>query len=221
MSNREKTIAYILKYIKKITNSEENVSIYKNLFSNMTDDDFSKYIDDLESERKFLTIISPNFGKSKLSVENNLAIAEELGHDFFERLWIEANNGSPTYLTPIKYIVVDLPLRRASQLLIKKIRVPNDNRVIDSLTGQPTGDSKGAKITYPELQVCAAMGLDATMIELMKYRGGDNKGIAALNGMINKYGNANLSTLKQYSSGVESTKTLKTFLTAMHLRNTL
>ena len=133
----------------------------------------------------------------------------------------EGKGDVPTHLTPIEYLVVDLPLRRASQLLIKKIKVPDHSNVIDALTGQPTGESKGATLSHPELQVCAAMGLEDSMVELMKYRGGDNKGIVALNGMLSKYGTANLKTLSNYASGVESTKTLKTFLTCMHLKSTL
>ena len=98
---------------------------------------------------------------------------------------------------------------------------PDHNKSIDAVSGQVTGESKGAKISYPELQICAAMGMDNSMIELMKYRGGDAKGGMALNAMLNKYGAANLNTLSNYASGVGSTNTLKTFLTAAHLKSTL
>lgn len=218
---RSEAQTFILKYISKITRSEENVEIYKKLFAAMSDEDFDVFMNDLESGKKFLVLIMPNFSKVSIDVENNLAVAKELGHDFFQKVWIEGKEDTPTYLTPIPYMVVDLPVRRASQLLIKKISVPKHNKVIDSLTGQPTGESKGAKISYPELQVAAAMGLDNCMIELMKYRGGDAKGGAALNGMISRHGRANLKTLSQFSSGVESTNTLRTFLNSAHLRSTL
>lgn len=213
--------SYILKYIDKIAPGGQNKAIYENLFSNMTDKQFDEFIDDLETGKKFLPIIFPNFGDVKVTVENNLKVAKEIGHKFFEKLWIEGDGDTPTYLTPIEYLVVDLPLRRASQLLIKKISVPDHSKVIDALTGQPTGESKGAKISYPELQVAAAMGLESSMVELLKYRGGDAKGGAAFNAMLSKFGTANIQTLSQYASGVESTKTLKTFLTALHLRSSL
>lgn len=219
--NKKAAQDYILKYLQKITRSDENVRIYEKIFAAMTDKDFDKFITDLESGEKFLVVIVPNFGKSTIDVENNLNIAKELKHEFFQKVWIEGQGDTPTYLTPIPYMVVDLPVRRASQLLIKKISVPKHNKVIDSLTGQPTGESKGAKISYPELQVAAAMGLENCMIELMKYRGGDARGGAALNGMISRYGRANLRTLSQFASGVESTFTLKTFLTSAHLSSTL
>jgi len=219
--NRAATESFILKYIDKLAPGGENVELYKKLFSSMTDKDFEQFISDLETGKQILTVVAPNFNKIKLSVENNLKIAEELGYNFFQKIWFGAKDGVPAYLSPIEYLVIDLPLRRASQMLIKKISVPEHNKVIDALTGQPTGASKGARISYPELQVCAAMGLENSMVELMKYRGGDAKGGAALNGMISKYGKANQSVLAQYASGVESTKSLKTFLTAIHLKSTL
>jgi hypothetical protein len=219
--NRKKTELFIYEYIEKLLPNSGNLNIYKKLFASMSDEQFDSFMKDLESGKQILSIIAPNLSEFKLSTERNLAIADELGHNFFEHIWIEGKDDMPTYLTPITYMVVDLPLRRASQILIKKIRVPDDMRTVDTLTGQPTGESKGAKISYPELQVCAAMGLENTMVELMKYRGGDNKGNVAYNAMISKYGTANLKTLSNYTSGVESTKTLKTFLTCMHISTIL
>lgn len=221
MTNRAKAQACIIEYVGKVTPGTENSAIYAKIFETMSDKDFDNFMADLSSGKKMLAVILPNFAKNGVTIEHNLKIADELGHKFFQRLWIEGKDETPTYLTPNEYLVVDLPVRRASQLLTKKISVPKHNRVIDSLTGQPTGESKGAKISYPELQVCAAMGLENSMVELMKYRGGDARGHAALNGLISKYGTASQSTLSNYASGVESTVTIKTFLLSAHLKSTL
>ncbi len=221
MANRKAAEDFIIKYIKKIVPNSNNVESYKKLFASMNDKEFHQFMNDLETQHKFLPIIVPNFAKTGLNVENNLAIGKELGYNFFQKLWIEGKEGIPTYLTPIEYLVLDLPIRRASQMLVKKISVPPDNKTVDSMTGQPTGESKGAKMSYPELQICAAMGLKNSMVELMKYRGGDIKGNAALNNIVSKFGSANQKTLSNFASGVESTKTLKTYLTAAHLKNTL
>lgn len=219
--NRLGAVQFILKYIEKIAPNSGNKKIYEEFFARMSDKEFESFMSDIRDGKRILCIIVPNFKQSALSVENNLKIGQELGHDFFQRLWIEGKEDMPTHLTPEKYMVLDMPLRRASQLLIKKISVPSHNKVVDALTGQPTGESKGARISYPELQVSAAMGLEKSMVELMKYRGGDNRGGAAFTGMVSRLGTANLSALNQFSSGVESTHTLKTFLTAAHLKSTL
>jgi hypothetical protein len=221
MANRKAFENYVLKYVERIAPRSSNVKLLTNIYRSMSDAEFESYVANLEAEREFICMTIPNFIDAGVSVTNNLAIAEEIGHEFFEQIWIEGQEDEPTHLTPIPYMVVDFPLKRASQLLTKKISVPENNKIVDTLSGQPTGDSKGAKISYPELQVSAAMGLDATMTELMKYRGGDNKGMNAYNAMLSKLGTASMDKLSNYASGVESTKTLKTFLTAAMLRTTL
>ncbi len=218
--SRKAAESFIIRSINKLTPGSDNSSIYKDKFSKMSDKEFDTFISKLESGEAFLPIIEPNFHGS-VTVENNLKLAEELGHNFFEKIWMGATKDRPAYLTPIEYLVVDLPVRRASQTIVKKISVPDDNKVIDNVTAQPTGDSKGAKISYPELQVAAAMGLDNAMVELMKYRGGDINGRRAYEALISKTGTASQKVLDGYSSGVESTKSLKTFLTSMMLQNTL
>lgn len=220
-ANRGKTEAFILKWIGEMIPGPENQNIYKRLFASMSDKDFDLYMKDLESGKRTLAIYSPNLSKTSLKLERNLAIAKKLGHNFFERIWIGAKGNTPAYLTPIPYMVIDLPLRRASQMLIKKLAVADNNKSIDNLTGQLSSATKGCKVSLPELQVLSAMGCDSILTELIKYRGGDAKGLAAMNSMISRYGTANLKTLSGYSGGVESVRTFRTFLTAMHLKNEL
>ena len=218
MSNRKKATEYILDWVNKFSPGNKNVEVYKNFFSKMNDDEFHQFIQDLKSGNKFLVYISPNFDDHPLTIENNLKMADELGYNFFQKIWMGETETTPSYLTPVEYMVVKLPIRRPSQLLIKKIKVPEHNKTVDMLTKQPTGESKGSRISFPELRQLAAMGLDNCITEMIKYRGGDQRGYAALNGMISKYGKANLKVLSNYASGVESTQTLKSFLTAMMLR---
>jgi hypothetical protein len=221
MANRPAAEAFILHWLDQLAPGNSNVGVYRELFKGMDDAAFETFIRDLETGKRFLVFISPNFTAQPLTLENNLRIAKALGHEFFQQLWIGQKGDSPAYLTPVKYLVLDLPLRRASQLLIKKIRVPEHTKTVDLLTQQPTGDSRGSRVSYPELQVLAAMGLDDAIVELIKYRGGDRRGYAAYSGMLSKYGTANMKTLANYADGVASTRTLRTFLQAMHLKNTL
>lgn len=219
--NRAAAEAFIIENIKAILPNCSDVERYQAYFKSLNDAEFGQYIDDLKTGKKFLTITAPNFGSENLSLERNFALADKLGHDFFHRLWVKGEEGMPSYLTPVKYLVVSLPFRIPSQRLDKKKSIPVSQRVTNALTGQPTGDSKGASISYPEIRVCAAMGLDNSLVELLKYRGGDQRGYAAFNASLIRTGRASQDALKYFASGVESTARLKTFLTACHLGNTL
>lgn len=219
--NRAAMTAYILQSLEDILPGNTDVERYKSFLEGMSDKAFEAYAEDLKSGRKFLTLTAPNFAKPALDENRNLKLAKKFGVKFFNKLWVEGEPGMPTYLTSVEYLVVKLPMRIASQRLAKKQSIPKTQRNINALTGQPTGDSKGASISYPELRVCMAMGLENTMVELMKYRGGDQRGGAALNASLIRTGEASLNVLKNFASGVQSTATLRTYLNAAHLQNTL
>lgn len=221
--NRAAATAYLLKMIEKIVPGGENRKILEESLAKLNEKEFSALMDDYASGKDRMVVYLPNLSKTaKVSVENNLKIAEELGHDFFQQLEVHSPvKGEGSYLTPNKFMVIPLPARRQAQLLYKKLSVPEHSKSIDQLTGQAAGASRSARISFPELQILKGSGLDDPILELMKYRGGDIKGFDAMNKIIAQHGTASMASLEQYSSGVESTRTLNTFLRAMHLHSTL
>lgn len=221
MGNRKAAEEEVYKYIEKILPGSENVALYQAAFKKMSDAQFEAFIVGLEDDSHILSIISPNLAGPKLDLKRNMAVAKELGHDFFQRLWLTDSDTGTVYLTPLKYLVMDLPLRRQVQLLVKKSSIPEDNKHIDELTGQPTGASKGSKVSFPELQVLYAQGLEQTIVELMKYRAGDAEGFNAMNRSIMETGGASLEALAKTPTRVKSVVTLATLLKGMHLSNTL
>jgi hypothetical protein len=213
---RQAAESFIIKYIERLMPGSDNTRIYTELFHSMDDQAFDDFMQKLGRGEQRLAIIAPNFAEHKLTVQNNLKIAEELGHKFFERLWIKPADGQPAYLSPMEYLVVDLPLRRQAQLLVKKISIPEDNQSVDDLTGQPSGKSDSAKISYPETQVLTALKLDYTLKEFLQIRGGDTQYFNAMNDSFSKTGGASQEALKHLAGGVRSTQTLRTILNAMH-----
>ena len=213
---------FIIKYIGKIVTGDQNVNLYREMFKRMNDKDFDQFMMDLRDGKKHLTIIIPNGMKEiKTDLQNNMKIAKELGFEFYQRLQITGSKTMPDYITPNKYLVVKLPVKRASQLLSKKISIPKDNKSRDLLTGQVTGDSRAAKLTNPEVQILLGLGLESSIKELMKFRGGDLGAGTALNNDLMRYGRGSQANSANMSTGVVSTKTLKQFFQAMHIRSTL
>lgn len=220
--NRKEAEKIIIDMVEAILPGGGNKEVYENFFAKMSDKDFDSWMEDLNSGRERPFIYVPNLGKVKISTERNFAIAKKIGHNFFERIWIdEKDPNRPKYLTNVPYIVLELPVRRQSQLLVKKISVPENNKSIDQISGQAAGESRSARISYPELQFLMGMNLPNSLLEFMKFRGGDKGGFNAMNRTISADGTVTLRSINHLSTGVESTKTLSAYLTAMHLRNTL
>lgn len=221
MGNRKAATAEAVKWLEELLPGSGNAELYRKQLDALSDEAFDAFMTQLESGEACVSLTAPNLSKHKLTIENNLRVSKLLGHDFFQRLWLTDPNTNTLYLTPVKYMVVDLPLRRQQQMLVEKMSIPEDNSHIDELTGQPAGVSASSRISFPELQVLYAQGLDQSIEELIKFRGGDLKAFQAMNRMIVETGGASLNSIKRVPTRVRSTETLSTILKAMHLDNTL
>ena len=217
MKNRKKTESLIINYIDKIAPGGDNKKLYQGFFKSMSDKKFDKFMHNLKDGKYTLQVIVPNTSNIKLDIERNFKLGKELGYDFFQHLIVENDRGMAPYKTPIKYGVISLPLRRAAQLLTKKISIPHGN-TIDLSTGQVTNSAKGSKLTPPELQVLSGMSMDKSLAELMKIRGGDLGARNALSTLLYKQGSASQKVVEQYATGVESTKTLATLFKSSHIK---
>lgn len=222
MNPREKATKNIIKWIEEIYPKGGNKEIYEQFFGAMSDRQFREYMQKLSSGEETLFLIAPNFDNTKsISVERNLKVAEKVGHNFFEKLWLTDPSTGTTYQTPVPYMVIDLPLRRQAQTLNKKISIPENNDHVDDIyTGQPSGPSKGAKLSYPELQTLYAQGLEKTIEEVIRFRGGDEDGFRQMNQQMVTTGTSQIDSI-QSKTRVKSTETLSTLLKAAHIDNTV
>ena len=221
MSNRKASEKFILEYIHKLDNTGFNKDIYTRQFKKMSDDEFNNLMEALQNEEFILPIFAPNVNKIKLTTKNSIAVARELGHEFFEKLRLTDPSTKDTYLTTIPYLVIDLAVRRQAQLLSKKIKIPEDNKTIDSLTDQATGPSKGASLSFPELQLLVGMEMNKTIEELIKVRGGDTKAFNHFTQSVIKTGSGSIDNVRKLESRAKSIETLSILLKGMHLDNNL
>jgi hypothetical protein len=213
--------AQILADIEEILPGSDNPKYYQALFAGMDDQTFDQFMLKLESGEMTLSIIAPNFAKAQLEVSRNFATARKWGHAPLERVWMDDGDGTPPYLSNDPYPIMEVTVRRQAQLQAKKMSVAEDAKSVDDFTGQPTGRSKGAKISFPELQLLAAQGLDDSILELIKWRGGDTKGYNAFVDALSGGGGVSLSAIANMAGGVVSTQTLKTLLLCMHVSSTI
>jgi len=215
---RKKAQDTLLKYIGKITGGGFNVEKYTELFTSMSDAEFTKFMQGLKDKTITLCVIASHDGSADISIENNFKIAKELGVEFFQRLSIKDQTTGERYMTPNRYLVYRLPIRKTAQLLTKGLRIPKNTRKVNMVTGQVTGPSRASMITMPETQLLLGMGLDKTVLELVKYRGGDLGAKNATANLLYKNGRIDAATLEQYSTGVVSSETLKNYFLGAHIR---
>jgi len=218
--NRKKVEEYILTWIKKITKDDSNVNLYKELFKSMSNEKFDKFMEELKNGRILQIIVPPDSKVDKnINVKNNMKLGKELGISFYQKLTY--GPGGPyknKVQTPVKFVVVDSTFRRLRQTVEKGVTVSKNVKHVDMLTGQVVGDSQASKITLPELQLLNGMGVKDVMVEFLKFRGGDLGANRAMNNYLMRYGSASMNVLKSYADGVVSTKTLKAYFNAIHLK---
>ena len=169
-----------------------------------------------------ITLIVPNLDKQhRLNITRNLKLAEKMGHDFFEQVWLTNPTTGQTTLSNRRYLCMDLPVRRQAQTLDTKISVADDDTQVDDFTGQVTGDSKGSSISYPEVQMLDAQGLQNTLNELLRVRGGDNEAWRLMKNNLIKYGSFSQEELATLDSRAKVNDAFARILEGMHIRNNL
>jgi len=221
MSKRQAVTKLCLEIIAKMLPNGDNLKLYQKKFEDMDDKQFDAFMADLKAKNTRLVVVMPNGSKEKVDVGRNFEIARSLGREPFEQVWVPATQGTRKYLTPIPYLVMPMPVRRQAQMVSKKISLPEDVNSVDHVTGQPTGKSKGAKVSAPEVKVLASMGLDKTLNELMSIRAGDAGGYRALSTFIERTGYASIEQIEPYRTGVKATQAMSHYLKAAHLSNNL
>lgn len=209
-------------FISKFLPGSANDQVYIDMFAGMNDKEFEEWIKALETDIEIMALYAPNLQEYTLNMNRNYEIADELEYDLFQHVILTDPQTGQTYRTANKHLVGIVPFRRQVQMLVKKASIPSSNHIIDQRTGQPTGDSKGARLSAPELQVNASKGLHDMIREMIKCRGGDEQAYLAMNRSILETGEASInSIMTEFDSTVKSNKTLSVYLKAQHLNNNL
>lgn len=169
---RKQAEAYIYKVMNTLDPTGKNTTRYKNMFAKMSDKEFHTYMTNIKEKKDVLVLYSANM-TDKLKMDNLLASARELGIELCQRIRMYDAPTDTYYYTANKYLVLQMPVRRFSQFIDHKLSVAESDKRIDMLTGQVVKPDKAGSISQVEIQALHARGLDTTILELIKYRGGD------------------------------------------------
>jgi hypothetical protein len=183
---------YLIKYYKKIESSGKNAIKMQAFFDSMTDTDFDEWMKSLKNHDEVLSLEVPALNV-KVSMDNLLGVAKELKVELFSRLKLWDAPTQSYYLTPKKYCILTLPIRRMSQFVDHKLAVPESDSKIDHLTGQVMKPDQANSISQIEVQSLYARGLKSTILELIKYRGGDVSAFAEYKRELEEQGNTTIA----------------------------
>ena len=187
--------------INDIDPSGTNRKLMETFFAGMSDAQFHAYVQAIKEKRDYIPIVMENLNGIRITMRNNLEVAKRWGVEFYQQIWTTDAVTGRTYLTPLKYPVLHLMLRRQIQSL-------------------ETSASKRSSISFPEILVLFSRGYDKSILEFIKLRGGDLKMMAEAERMIRETGGVSLDSLSDnMRTRVKSTLTLSTLLKGAHLDN--
>ena len=219
-NNRRKQIEEkILSTMKIIEPGLTNYNRYEKMFKEMSDDQFDRFMNDLKDGKIKLTLLTPNL-KVFIKQEDLLNAADSLGLELFERLRFKDKATGKYFLTPNKYLITKLPVRRTRQFLMHKLSIAENDKRIDALTGQVTSDDKASSISYPEAQLMYARGLNNCITEFMKVRGGDIHAFATFKQQLEETGSIRMNSLDD-NTLPRSAVVLSAVLKSMYFDNNL
>lgn len=217
-SYRKKTEEFILEKLAPLDKSGVTIKRYKEMFSKMSDTEFDQFMSDLESGEEVLYVYFANM-KDKISIAEMRDYAKSLGVELFERLRMWDEPTQSYYLTPHKYCILQLPVRRMSQFVDHKMSIPEGDSKIDILSGQVIKPDKGAGISQVEIQALYARNLPSIITEMLKYRGGDVVALAEFKRELEEQGRTTIG--RDTGSVSRSVVTVNNLLIGMHIESNI
>jgi len=153
-----------------------NTERYKNLFSSMSDAQFTKYINKLlsDEDNNFTFDVTPFDEKADLKLKNIKKAADYLKIPLDEYIYLPFvnPNGKPVRSkepTPVGYV----PTKRLEQILSKKNAYSFDITERNAKTGQVTGHDKNGRVSDMENYALMVIGAENALKEFMGARADD------------------------------------------------
>lgn len=216
MYNREKTEEFILGIVKKVHLPTYN--LIKETFEEMNDTQFKSLMSDIKAGRDKISFVVDHDDKLP-TIKKMISILNSLGCNPIQKITTHSLEFGE-YTSPIPTTLMILPCRRPIQSLDKKISIATGDKK-DPLTGAVTGESKSSKLTIPEIQVLGGYGSQAMIKEFLNDRGGDLGAGRAFDSLLYQNGKVSFKETDIYATGATSTKTLKAYWTASHIKSSL
>lgn len=184
-SKRREAEKLLYDVMDQVDKTGANTEYYKNMFNNMTDDQFLTFM-----SRRLPIRFHHELFKIEPKMHEIFAAFKALGKPLLEKVkqpYLYINkDGVP--VETYECLVVYIHLKRMKQMIAKKnsTAIDIDNR--DMKTGLLLGDDKGGKESDREFESLVIMGLDYTVDEFSRIRADAMKSKAEAYSIINSKG---------------------------------
>lgn len=221
IKNRKKATDVCVSLVSELYPGTENGELTRRMLDGFSDEEFTQYMEGLRSGKELIPVTVPNFQDTKFNEEHFLNFGKKHGIKFFQHLKVTDPDTGRIFKTPLRYLIIRDRVNRLVQMLEDKASFPMDNNHVDELSGQVTGKSKGARLSFPEFNNIRSKGFKAFLVETMSLRGGNAQGLRAFEDELRKNGSASIGPAIMNSDGAKSKHTLAAYLRAMHFGTTL
>lgn len=213
---KQDAIAEGVSWLDDIDKSGRSTQFFKEQVEAMSPEQLEAWVVQLEKEQDYLSVIMQFNDTKSITYENNIKVAKKRGVPIFQRIWYIDPSTGQEVLGPEKRPVYLLPVKRQIETIDYKISYSSSNMKVDAHTGQVIGDDQASRISYPELMVVYSKQLNWSLVEFMKYRGGDVKGRVEFNNLLRNTGDVAMENLLRTKTTVKSSETLQIYFLAMH-----
>jgi len=169
---KSKIINKIVQIMDTLDPTGDNGKRYRDMLEPMSIQEFTRFMNLLKEQKYQLNIVMPNMVKT-FKMNDIFQAAKIADYKIMHQLWLPDPVSGRKFLTNEKYMVLQIPIRRAQQEVDKKLSVPQSDVHIDALTGQVTGPDKACSISTVEMRALHTRGLSKVLEEFVRVRGGD------------------------------------------------
>lgn len=219
--NRKKMEEFILKAVKRMDPSNRTFESLKAQFAKMDDKRFHMWYLEIKEGKSFIPIYLENhMDGERITQKHALDVCKEYGINIMQRYWYRNPANGVKALSNKPAPFVHMMVRRQIETIMNKMGVSDDNATTDVLTGQVV--HAGSAITQPESLVYIEKGLTGSLVEKLKYRGGDVEGGRLFDRQVIETGQ--VSTNQLYAEHNTTTRVVQTadiYLTAAHYETNL
>lgn len=214
---RENIELRVYTVMDKLDKSKSNSEYYKNLFANMSDDQFYNFI---KKKYPYRFHINQDINPSMSDIKS---ACDYLGVPLMEQVSLgylyKNKNGDPIYSEPA--YVIYLPIKRMVQMNIKKLKhgVNLDKR--DMRSGRLNADDKAGQTSFREMESLSALGLMTTLDEMSTIRADAMNAKNLANSIISTTGQLSLKDVPVEKDDSLGKNYLNTYLIGCHLNSNL